>query len=85
MSVLYSTQEFKKLLKRAREGDTLQILLHSQTTVKIRWKDVEHMLREGFPGGDLGRSPGGAHGSPLRYSAMENPMDREAWWTMVSP
>ena len=43
------------------------------------------MLREGFPGGDLGRSPGGGHGSPVQYSAMENPMDREAWWTMVSP
>ena len=28
----------------------------------------------------LGRSPGGGHGSPLQYSCLENPMDREAWW-----
>ena len=26
-----------------------------------------------------GRSPGGGHGNPLRYSCLENPMDREAW------
>ena len=28
----------------------------------------------------LGRSLGGEHGNPLRYSCLENPMDREAWW-----
>ena len=26
-----------------------------------------------------GRSPGGGHGNPLRYSCLENPMDRGAW------
>ena len=26
-----------------------------------------------------GRSPGGAHGDPLQYSCLENPMDRGAW------
>ena len=26
----------------------------------------------------LGRSPGGGHGNPLRYSCLENPMDRGA-------
>ena len=25
-----------------------------------------------------GRSPGGGHGNPLRYSCLENPMDRGA-------
>ena len=25
-----------------------------------------------------GRSPGGEHGSPLQYSCLENPMDRQA-------
>ena len=30
-----------------------------------------------------GRSPGGGHGNPLRYSCLENPMDRGAWWSMV--
>ena len=27
----------------------------------------------------LGRSPGGGHGNPLRYSCVEHPMDRGAW------
>ena len=27
----------------------------------------------------LGRSPGGRYGNPLKYSCMENPMDRETW------
>ena len=31
----------------------------------------------------LGRSPAGGNGSPLQYSCMENPMDREAWWATV--
>ena len=28
----------------------------------------------------LGKPPGEAKGSPLQYSCLENPMDREAWW-----
>ena len=31
----------------------------------------------------LGRSPGGGHDNPLRYSCLENPMDRGAWWAIV--
>ena len=27
----------------------------------------------------LGRSPGGGHSNPLKYSCLENPMDRGAW------
>ena len=30
-----------------------------------------------------GRSPGEGHDNPLQYSCLENPMDREAWWTTV--
>ena len=30
-----------------------------------------------------GRSPGERHGSPLQYSCLENPMDREAWQVTV--
>ena len=26
-----------------------------------------------------GRSPGGVHGNPLKYSCLENSMDRRAW------
>ena len=28
----------------------------------------------------MGRSPGEGHGNPLRYSCLENPMDRETQW-----
>ena len=30
-----------------------------------------------------GRSPGGEHGNPLKYSCLENPIDREVWWATV--
>ena len=31
----------------------------------------------------LGRSPGGGNGNPLRYSCLENPMDRGPWWVRI--
>ena len=31
----------------------------------------------------LGRPPGRGHGNPFKYSCLENPMDREAWWAIV--
>ena len=30
-----------------------------------------------------GRSPGEGNGNPLQCSCLENPMGREAWWTIV--
>ena len=30
-----------------------------------------------------GSFPGERHGTPLQYSCLENPMDREAWWATV--
>ena len=32
---------------------------------------------------ELGRSPAEGNGSSLRYSCLENPMDRGAWWATV--
>ena len=32
---------------------------------------------------DLGRSLGGGHGNPFRYSCLENPMERGAWKATV--
>ena len=46
---------------------------------------------ESLPRPDLGqgqryyylqRSPGGGHGDLLRYSCLENSMDRGAWWAI---
>ena len=34
---------------------------------------------------ELGRSPGGGHGSPLQYSCLGNPTDRGAWQATVPP
>ena len=31
----------------------------------------------------LGRYPGRENGNPLRYSSLENPMDRGVWWAIV--
>ena len=31
----------------------------------------------------LGRSSGEGNGNPLKYSCLENFMDKEAWWTTV--
>ena len=31
----------------------------------------------------LGRSPGEGNGNPLKYSCLENPTDRGAWWATV--
>ena len=30
------------------------------------------------------RSPGGGNGKPFQSSCLENPMDRGAWWAMVT-
>ena len=32
---------------------------------------------------ELGRSPGGGHGSPFQYSCWENPMNRGGWQATV--
>ena len=37
--------------------------------------------RGSVPG--LGRLPGGGCGNPLQYSCLENPMDKEVWWSTV--
>ena len=31
----------------------------------------------------LGRCSGEGNGNPLKYSCLENPVDRGAWWVMV--
>ena len=32
---------------------------------------------------ESGRFPGEGNGNPLRYSCLETPMDRGAWWATV--
>ena len=42
----------------------------------------ESTCKAGFDPG-LARSPGEAHGNPLQYSCLENPMDRGTWQATV--
>ena len=32
----------------------------------------------------LGRFPGEGNSNPLQYSCLDNPMDRGAWWRLLS-
>ena len=34
--------------------------------------------------GDVSSVPGLGNGTPLKYSCLENPMDKEAWWATVN-
>ena len=45
----------------------------------------ESACNAGDPGSipGLGRSLGGGHGNPFRYSCLENPTDGGAWWATV--
>ena len=44
--------------------------------------DKDSACNEGDPGliPGLGRFPGEGNGNPLKYSCLENSMDRGAWW-----
>ena len=50
--------------------------------VKYPPANAEDSRDEGYIPGS-GRSPGGEHGSLPRYSCLENPMGRGAWWATV--
>ena len=67
--------------------DVSLILLHLPLVLILPWASqvaqwVETQADAGLTPG-LRRSPGGAHGNPLQYSCLENPMERGAWWDSV--
>ena len=55
---------------------------HVALEVKNLSADAED-IRDAASIPGFGRSPGGGHGNPLKYSCLENPMDRVAWWATV--
>ena len=70
-------------------------LSSSSSSINIRWASQVALVVKNLPAnaGDvrnmgsipgLGRSPG-EHGNPLRYSCLENPMDRGAWQATYRP
>ena len=40
---------------------------------------ADQMVKTAYNARDLGSIPGEGNGSPLQYSCLEKPMDREAW------
>ena len=44
---------------------------------------IAGVVRDACSISGLGRSPGVGHGNSLKYSRLENPMDRGAWRTIV--
>jgi len=59
-----------------------QILKASQVELKNPPVNAEDIGDTGLIPG-LERSPGEGHGNPLQCSCLKNPMDREAWCTVV--
>ena len=68
------------LIKKSKLVWTFQVaLVEKNLPVNADGGDVR--VVRSVPG--LGRSPGGRNGNPLKYSCLENPMDRGAWWATV--
>ena len=66
----------------------LRLHLNPALITLPRWYSGKEPVSTGYardvgliPGS--GRSPGERNGNPLQYSALENPMDRGAWWATV--
>ena len=74
----------EKVSAQARKG-CLLVPTRQSWRQKVRTSLVVIICIKGFPKFNpwVGRSPGGGHGNPLRYSCLENPMDRGAWWAAV--
>ena len=53
----------------------------SQTLLVVKNPHANAGDASSIPG--WGRSPAGRNGSPLQYSCLEHPMDREAWSATV--
>ena len=78
-----------KILNK-RNQDFFLPLLHRQNSycsiVMTRGFSGKGPLQETWDSGSIpgsGSFLGGGHGNPLRYSCLENCMDRGAWWVTV--
>ena len=60
-------------------------LISSHLRASCGSNSKESTCSAGDPGSvpQLGRSSGEGNGNPLRYSCLENSMDRGAWWAIV--
>ena len=69
-----------------KELDMTEQLIHAHGLYGLReWLKGKESVCNAGDTGDMcsipgfRSSPGVGHGNPLRYSCLENPMDREAW------
>ena len=79
----------KRGLRAASSGDSITSGQSFADSIKtgMSWAPLVAQMVKNLPAnagylGSIpgsGRSPGGGHGSPLQYSCLENPVDREAW------
>ena len=56
-----------------------QVVLVVKACLPANARDIRNLGL--IPGS--GRSPGGGHGNPVKYSCLENPMEREVWRATV--
>ena len=64
----------------------LQLSLYGASQVVLVVKNPPANAEDGRDARSVlgsGRSPGGANGTPLQYSCLEDFVDRGAWWTTV--
>ena len=69
-----------------REGTFVSLqLIRFIVQQRVGSDSKEYPCNAGDPGSipALGRPPEEENGNPLQYSCLENPMDREAWWSTV--
>ena len=78
-----------------RENACLSIIYrNSNDPVETQWASQMALVVKNLPASvgdprdsgsitETGRSPGVGSDNPLRYSYLENPMGREAWWATV--
>ena len=90
-------QAFLDLLQSAHSNSYTFSEAHTPRTLSESWNNLnacpwvsgkESASKAGVAGDvglipGLGRSPGGGPGNPLKYSCLENPMDRGAWQATV--
>ena len=74
-------QKFLFIIKALATLWTLQVFWTPQVALVVKNLPANAGDVSSIPGS--GRSPGGGHINLLRYSCLENPMDRGAWWAPI--
>ena len=71
----------QSVIQASPAGTNLQAAHHHQDSPPLVWSAYSAGYLGSIP--ELGRSPVEGNGNPLQYSCLENPMDRQIWWTIA--